>query len=335
MKKKISSEIIADSVNENGERITSFVLTFPRFILAELNTHRALSRNSASSRAIPFGTMSNEVTNDPFIPIDWQRNHKGMQGTEYIVDDEEIKEIIEEWIWTANSTVSQATILNSSYDVTKQLCNRMLEPYLWHKAIVTATDLENFFALRCPEYVLKIGNEKKSFRSKVDMLDYISGFDQLKFEYENVGQGEIHIMELAERMWDSMKDSEPSFLKEGEWHIPFGDKLDENRLHEVCRASGYVFDKEIAKVKIATARCARVSYLNFNGKDDYNADIKLHGILSKSGHWSPFEHCARAMTKEERDNNLVIQDGVVTSGVSGNFRGFIQYRKMFKGENIV
>ena len=211
----------------------------------------------------------------------------------------------------------------------------MLEPYLWHKAIVTATDLENFFALRCPEYVLEIGNEKRSFRSKRDMLDYVSGFDQLRFEYENVGQGEIHIMELAERMWDSMKDSEPRFLKEGEWHIPFGDKLDGNRLHDVCRASGYVFDKEMAKVMVATARCARVSYLNFNGKDDYNADIKLHGILSKSGHWSPFEHCARAMTIDERDNNLVIQDGVVTSGVSANFRGFIQYRKMFKGENIV
>lgn len=335
MKKKISSEIIADSVNGNGERITSFVLTFPRFILAELNTHRALSRNSASSRAIPFGVMSKEVTDDPFIPIDWQKNHKGMQGTEYIVDDEEIEAIIEEWVWSANSTTSQATILNSSYDVTKQLCNRMLEPYLWHKAIVTATDLENFFALRCPEYVLEIGNEKRSFRSKRDMMNYMSSFDQTEFQYENVGQGEIHIMELAERMWDSMQDSEPKFLKEGEWHIPFGDKFDEERVQEIWLNQPREITTEKIRVMIATARCARVSYLNFNGKDDYNADIKLHGILSKSGHWSPFEHCARAMTKEERDNNLIIQDGVVTSGVSGNFRGFIQYRKMFKGENIV
>ena len=55
--KKISAQIIADSVNTQGDRITTYILTFPRFILAELNTHRMFSRNSASSRAIPFEKM--------------------------------------------------------------------------------------------------------------------------------------------------------------------------------------------------------------------------------------------------------------------------------------
>lgn len=53
----IKAEIIADSINQYGNRITSFVITFPRIVLAEFNTHRALSRNSASSRAIPFNKM--------------------------------------------------------------------------------------------------------------------------------------------------------------------------------------------------------------------------------------------------------------------------------------
>ena len=56
-KKQISAEVIADSKNEFGQRITSYVVTFPRFILAEINTHRMFSRNSASSRAIPFEKM--------------------------------------------------------------------------------------------------------------------------------------------------------------------------------------------------------------------------------------------------------------------------------------
>ena len=46
----IKAEIIADSKNETGNRITTMVVTFPRFIPAELNTHRMFSRNSASSK---------------------------------------------------------------------------------------------------------------------------------------------------------------------------------------------------------------------------------------------------------------------------------------------
>lgn len=56
-RKKISARIIADSLNEHGNRLTTFILTFPRIVLAEFNTHRMISKNSASSRAIPFGWM--------------------------------------------------------------------------------------------------------------------------------------------------------------------------------------------------------------------------------------------------------------------------------------
>ena len=85
--KKIEAKIIADSINQQGDRITTYLLTFPRFILAELNTHRMFSRNSASSRAIPFEKMVKMVQEDPFIPIAWQKDHKGMQGTEYFTNE--------------------------------------------------------------------------------------------------------------------------------------------------------------------------------------------------------------------------------------------------------
>lgn len=76
-------EIVADSKNTFGNRMTTFLLTIPRIVLAELNTHRMFSRNSASSRAIPFKRMRRAVVTDPFIPLDWMKDHSGMQGTQY------------------------------------------------------------------------------------------------------------------------------------------------------------------------------------------------------------------------------------------------------------
>ena len=77
------AEIIADSKNKIGNRITTFVVTFPRIILAEFNTHRMLSKNSASSRAIPFQKMLKSVKENPFIPLKWMKDHLGMQGNEF------------------------------------------------------------------------------------------------------------------------------------------------------------------------------------------------------------------------------------------------------------
>lgn len=91
MRSEISAEIIANSLSPYGTRCTSFVLTMPRIVLAEFNTHRMISRNSASSRAIPFNTMVHRVQKDPFIPIKWMKDHKGMQGNEYFNEDEFIE----------------------------------------------------------------------------------------------------------------------------------------------------------------------------------------------------------------------------------------------------
>ena len=52
--KRISAKVIADSVSPKGIRLVTIECQFPRFILAQVNTHRVFSRNSASSRAIPI-----------------------------------------------------------------------------------------------------------------------------------------------------------------------------------------------------------------------------------------------------------------------------------------
>jgi len=348
----ISAKIIADSKNEFSNRLTTMMATFPRFILAELNTHRMLSKNSASSRAIPFVKMVKSVEENPFIPIAWQKDHPGMQGTEYFTSDHDIA--VRELMWEDNRkyAIAGAKHLSES-GVSKQLCNRLLEPFAYHTVLITATEWENFFALRCPQY---IGRNLQAFRSKKDLVkdivdnteifeprsvDKLSDLEWLQL---NKAQAEIHMMDLAEKMWDAYNESEPKLLKAGEWHIPFGDQIDQNKLfgaldlNNTRPAEGEVegyrtkekFDQYMTegKVKIATARCARVSYtvVGEEGKPaNYEADIKLHDRLMQSGHFSPFEHCAMAMSKYDalHENNHW----------SGNFRGFVQYRKTINGEN--
>ena len=161
--RKINAEIVADSISPQGHRITSFILTYPRFIHSELMTHRLFSRNSASSRAIPLEKMVKMVEEDPFIPIAWQKDHKGMQGTEYL-NEEEVERAELQWIQASKNAINSARMLNSNYFgvtknlVTKQLCNRLLEPFMWHTVLVTATEWENFFELRMPCYEIDLDN---------------------------------------------------------------------------------------------------------------------------------------------------------------------------------
>lgn len=362
-KNLISAKIIADSKNEFGNRITTYVLTYPRIIHAEIMTHRMFSRNAASSRAVPFDKLVKAITDEPFIPIAWQKDHKGMQGTEYITDPETIDSCIEAWLEARDYAVHKASQLNKDGEVTKQLVNRLLEPFQYYTCIVTATEFENFFALRCPSYEYQNVHSKViTFRSKKDLfklyaqeegpqvaseaLDSMTDLDWLK---TNKGMAEIHLMALAEAMWDAYNESIPKELKAGEWHIPFGDNISSYHLAEFVELAKTNKAEEI-RIKIATARCARVSYtvIGEEGKEHkYEDDIKLHDRLAASGHWSCFEHCARAMNTNEYNTNINgeiaddskydIQDIVIpiyVKGWSGNFKGFLQYRKMFSNENI-
>jgi len=338
----ISVKVIADSKNQFGNRITTMIVTMPRIILAEFNTHRMFSRNSASSRAIPFEKMVKSVKENPFIPIAWQADHKGMQGTEYIHNDTgrggDESRIQVGWQNAIDNAIREAEWMNM-YGLTKQICNRILEPFMWHTVILTATEWENFFALRCPQYVLieeegKLARPEltktteKIFRSRKDYLKYKEDlqFDsnisnEIQWLQLNKGQAEIHMMALAEAMWDAYNESIPKELKAGEWHIPFGDNIQSvsESVWELCgyKESDPIFadytSLQLArtfteiKIKIATARCARVSYtvVGEEGKpDNYENDIKLHNRLIESKHASPFEHIAQSSDNMDRSRNF-------------------------------
>jgi hypothetical protein len=291
------------------------------------------SRNAASSRAIPFNKMVEMVKNDPFIPIAWQKDHKGMQGTEYFEGDS-IRYRKATWLTAKDVAVENAMRLANTQGVTKQLANRLLEPFMWYTVLVTATEWENFFELRCPEYHYK----GRVFKSKKDLLNANLGtfpttLNELEWIILSKSQAEIHIQALAEAMWDAMNESIPKELKSGEWHIPFEDRIELPPTIPID--AGYTLEEGVAirKIKIATARCARLSYMTFDGEIDITKDIMLHDTLLKSRHASPFEHCSRVLTEEEYENCgkiIPLENGTTEfqKGWVDNFRGFKSYRRI-------
>lgn len=334
----ISAKVIADSQNPFGDRITTMEVTMPRMILAEFNTHRMFSRNSASSRAIPFKKMVKMVKENPFIPLAWMQDHNGMQGSKYITSRYKNWLLRKLWLLARTLAVIVATWLNKA-NLTKQLCNRLLEPFMWHTVLVTATEWNNFFEQRCPRYevVTSISKTAYTFKSRQEVLEFVTryekfdmlGWRDLDWLKINKGDAEIHMMAVAEAMYIALNTSTPEQLREGEWHLPYG-KVDSDELENHLKGSRHYKEYNenplLILIKIVVARCARLSYKLFGkkGKIDFVADIDLHDKLEEKKHWSPFEHCGKAMTEAERTKNKR----------SGNFTGFIQYRKTFKNENI-
>ena len=184
----ITAKVIADSIHD-GHRLTTLELHYPRIILAELNTHRMFSRNTASSRAIPVSKIMENVIDDPYIPVIWQMNQPGMFSTTN-ASDEVSDKATEIWLDTMQDVISGAKKL-SAIGIHKQFVNRLLEPFGHVNTVLSSTEWDNFFKLRiAPD-----------------------------------AQPEIRI--LATEIKKAIDNSKPVEMKVGEWHIPY--ILDEER----------------------------------------------------------------------------------------------------------
>lgn len=141
----ISAKVLADSVSYyTGVRLCTLELFYPRIIHAEFMTHRVFSRNSSSSRAIPFLTMLKAILKDPYVPSKWGLNKKGMQASEEEANPFWCRVI---WFAAMYAALGLAWLLNK-IGVHKQHVNRLTEPFGHIKVVVTATEWENFFSLR-------------------------------------------------------------------------------------------------------------------------------------------------------------------------------------------
>lgn len=147
MSGRTAARVVADSVSPGGVRLTTLEVTLHRFVLAEFNTHRVFSRNSASSRAIPLKRTIERVLDDPAVPLVFPAEKAGMQGGEPL-DTNTTADATDVWHTASLNAVRHARRLQE-LGVHKSVANRLLEPFLWHTIIVTSTEWDNFFAQRC------------------------------------------------------------------------------------------------------------------------------------------------------------------------------------------
>jgi len=297
----ITAKIIADSESDDGIRMTTMEIEYPRFILSELNTHRMLSKNSASSRAIPVKAMHDQIRQNPAQPVAWGKNQSGMQAKEYL-DVADTLEAMMLWEQACDSALDYAQQL-ADLNIHKQLVNRVTEPWMTMKTVISGTEWKNFFYLR-------------------DHSD---------------AQPEIQL--LAHKMKSAMDSSVPEYLTYNEWHLPYVRSV-RNRWGtlEYFDANGELMTLVDARV-VSASCCAQVSYRKSDDSLDKARRVFSQLIDSVPAHASPIEHQATPMPY---DIMCVYEPETWVPGVShasangdlwsGNLRGWVQFRKTITTE---
>lgn len=267
--------VIADSISRGGSRITTIQATYWRGIHAELMTHRAFSRNASSSRAIPVSTVLKQVWSNPAGPLHWGKNQAGMQAKGEISP---WRKRLGRMLWgAAAKTACVFAWSMMKLGVHKQVANRLLEPFQYITVIITSTEWQNFFELRChPD-----------------------------------AQPEMQV--LANRIRSAMDNSFPMELETGEWHLPYIKEGDWKRARAYLRKANpqqaKPSDEDVLHVliKCSVARCARVSYLTHDGLiPSIFKDLALHDklVVARPRHASPAEHQAAAFYINRNFRNL-------------------------------
>ena len=290
----IETKIILDSINDYGNRLTTFELHYPYFIHQEMMTHRRISMpgqwdsfsiNASSTRAVPTEKLIREVRSDELRakPVRWGKKQKGMQSDIELSEDE--KQMMEikwkEAALNAATSAEQMTKLGGD----KQTVNRILSPFIHIHVVCTATEYMNFFGLR---------------------LD--KGADPT-------------MQALAISMWKNYKESTPLLLNHNQWHLPYVGQFSEGKPQgEIQNA-----------IKISVARCCRVSYKSFetSKESSWEEDLALYNRIAAQipMHASPTEHQGIPDFKLK-------WTGWVNKGYWGNFKGWIQYRQTLPNQDL-
>lgn len=313
----VSATVVCDSISEAGIRLLTFEITYWRGVLSELNTHRMLSKNSASSRAIPFKKMQENLTGRP---VRFGEANPGMQdkgedfggvvmgrskGFGRFIEEHTAEEAWEEA--RKDAVFWSEAFYNAGYS--KQVFNRLTESHQMMKTVLSGTELQNWYWLRDDD------------------------------------AADPSIRELARCMREAQEVSTPQLLKAGEYHLPYvyterhggsGEQL-------YFLNSPASWDECISledAIKVSCARSAAVSFRN----TDYGLEKckEVYGRLvgDERKHSSAMEHTATPMCVGMNNPADVDtwEDGVSHvdrkgQAWSGNFRGFLQHRKMIPGEN--
>ena len=304
----ITAKVVCDSISEQGIRLTTFEIEYPRFIHGEFMTHRALSKNSSSSRAIPIQKMLDQIESNMAIPIYWGKNKSGMQAVEEVSKFDEAKSVLN---WERSFNYTKERVLDMvDIGLHKQVPNRLTEPFQMMKVVVTGTDWDNFFNLRIHP------------------------------------DAQPEICMLAYKIYKAMEESYPVKLKAGDWHLPYVgfEYWGDDPKYFITKVSndddqsyGMKYEEYLSledAIKISASCCAQVSYRNTDMSLEKAG--KIFNMLIKSDvlHASCFEHLATPIRSQEGVING--WDFGIThrnkSGqlFSGNLRGWISYRQQLQ-----
>lgn len=300
-KNGIKVNVIADSIAVNGKRMTTFELVYHRYIHSEFMTHRDLSKNASSSRAVPLKTAAQHVADNPAIPVHWGKNQPGMQSKEQLsgIELSAAQEIWQKGIENAIDMVGQLQEIESH----KQWAARPLEPFQMIKTVVSGTNWDNIQWLRDDEEA------------------------QPEFE------------ELARCIQIAFDTNIPVKLYHGEWHLPYVDTYRDHMMDDTLHyldASGMPLSLEDAK-KISASCCAQVSYRRLNDSKEKALEIYDKLFSGRKPHLSPTEHISTPIDLSMYDVNIPFNPKTWESGIthvrkdgtlcSGNLAGWIQYRQ--------
>lgn len=310
----IEAHVICDSVSTEGHRPLTFKLRYPKFIHGEFMTHRVISRNASSSRAVPTRKLLEEVRSDALraAPVWWGKDQGGMQARAELAG-EELAAVKDLWETAADCAAVLAEAM-AKVGAHKQIVNRLLEPFSHINVVATATEWDNFFGLRLH------------------------------------ADAQPEMRALAEAMWAAREASTPRTLQPGEWHLPFVGYVNEQGELEASVNEGDDGAWPIALLKsaertglgllgvatrVSVARCARVSYESFETgrRSTIEEDLKLYERLvgSQPLHASPAEHQA---TPDRLVKNGRGGDYWDHPWQHGNLRGWRQFRKTLPGEAV-
>lgn len=298
--------VVCDSI-ARGTRLTSIAVRCPRPMWAEFLTHRAWSRNAASSRAIPVSYFVEQVESDPYLPGDLpglplMGNNSGMVANTPL-DEISKRAIAQRYKWAATEAAASARHL-AELGAHKQDANRLLEPFQWIRGLATFTEADNFFALRTD------GRAYPPFC-------FLARCMYVAYRRSEPMERTLHLPFVTTEDWDESGVSRdvPDWFD-----IPYiGTTTD----------GGFVDRHELFNLFAwSTARCARVSVKNFRTDDtDRAKDMETFQKLTTEypRHSSPAEHPAVALRKDNEDDERYCS----------NFRWpWAQFRKLIPLETV-
>ena len=355
-KSGIVAKILADSVNEQGNRLTTFELTYPRMVHSEILTHKMLCSNSASSRAIPFAKMAEQLT---ARPVRFGQANPGMQdkGEEFDATVFVHRYMVEAFKhWIVNHVPEEEH--HTRWD--EEANGYWTTPQNWWK-------FSGFLANGCAQMFHESGYHKQVYNRRTEadqmMKTVLSGteFDNF-FWLRNDSAADPTLHELARCMQEAREKSVPQLLKAGEWHLPYvlTDYEDGKQVYMVEQevegwgTAGYYMTLENA-IKVSCARTAAVSFRNEDYGLEKCLEVYARLIGDERKHASAMQHAATPMHKKVENIgthmtrkdyiNIPSDPSSWEKGISHSDRnrklwsaqycGFIMHRKTIPGENYV